>query len=162
MFDDYSMPLYELCERLKLERIDAEIYRNYINHVALETYGEILDSEVIKTIFSISERHPKRIYNLCHQLWITHPNASFSKENVHDCWDTIVKLRLNDVRVKLSKLNDSQLKVLTLIALDFDKPITGRKSQNKIDLSDEDFIARDENNELTIVDPLFIGRGYFR
>ena len=71
------------------------------------------------------------------------------------------------MRIKLSKLNISQLKVLTLIALDFDKPLSGKEAQNKIDLSsaaitkalkvldDEDFVGRGDNNQFKIIDPLF-------
>lgn len=167
MFDDNSMPLYELCERLKLEKIDAEIYKEYINKVALETYGKKLDVAVLAAILSISERHPKRIYNLCYQLWLADKKGDFLKEDVQRCWDNFVRLRLNDVRIKLSKLNPSQLKVLTLIALNFGKPLTGKDAQNKIDLSsaaitkalkvldDEDFIVRGKDHQFTIIDPLF-------
>ena len=167
MFDDSSMPLYELCERLKLETIDAEIYRTYINQVALQNYQRALNSDVLEAILSISRRHPKRVYNLCHQLWLTNKDADFSVEDVQYGWNKLVKLRLNDVRLKLSKLNQSQLKTLTLIALGFDKPISGKEAQAKLDLSsaaitravrileDEALIVKSDENQLSIVDPLF-------
>lgn len=73
----------------------------------------------------------------------------------------------NDVRIKLSRLNSSQLKVFTLIALGFSSPLTGKVAQNRLDLTspsiakaiksleEEDFIIREANNRFSIVDPLY-------
>jgi len=167
MFDDDSMPLYELCERIKLERIDAEDYCKYLNKVAQETFGRVLDEVVLEAIFTISERHPKRIYNLCYQLWLTDIKGSFTTQDVQQCWDKFVQLRLDDTRSKLSKLNLSQLKVLILIALDFEQAMTGKQAQQKLDLSsaaitvaikvlqEKDFIVRGDDNRFKFLDPLY-------
>ena len=59
MFDDNSMPLYELCERIKLEKISAASYKAYISEAAINIAGTAPSETVLNAILSISERHPQ-------------------------------------------------------------------------------------------------------
>lgn len=166
MFDDAAMPLFELCERIALERIDAQIYQAYIENAAEITFGAKLDLQVIDTILRISERHPKRTYNLCHQLWVSGRSFPFSNEDVSECWEELVRARLSDIRVRLSKLTENELRLLTLIAKGYDKPITGKETQQALNvtspmlvkliqsLQDEDLVAKNKGAKYFMIDPL--------
>lgn len=166
MFGDASMPLYELCEHIILKKISAESYKNYLNFVAQESFGETLQDDVIEKILSLSERHPKRVYNLCYQLWQSKPIGHFSTDDVSAAWEQLIESRQKDVRSKLAPLNNSQLAVLTLLAVGFEGPISGKEAQRKMNLSspsivraiefleDEDFITLAEKGRYTFIDPL--------
>lgn len=168
MFDDKAMPLYELCERIRLKRINESVYQDYIHCVALETWRKTLSEACFQTIFTLTECHPKRIYNLCYQIW---KEASECESNtitpdfIESCWLNYMNTRTQDVRYRLSQLNTSQLKTLTLVAMNTLHP-TGREAQNKADLSgsaiakalsfleEEDYIERHENKAFSVIDPL--------
>ena len=166
MFDDSSMPLYELCEREQLHKISVNTYRAYLNHVASKTFDSPIDDSVLEAIFSITERHPKRVYNLCYQLWNDHPEGNYTVDIVKEAWDSLLKMRVKDVRGKLSNLNNSQLAVLTFIATGNDTLVTSRDAQNKVNLSsaaivkairyleDEDFIEKHVEGNFALIDPL--------
>jgi len=166
MFDDKSMPLYELCERIKLQRIEKATYKKYINKVAKRTAGHILDDSILEVIFDVTRRHPKRLYNLCYALWQNYPKLKIKADNVQSCWDQFVDERVNDVRVKLKKLSVGQLKVLTLIALEKVEYLTGKVAQRLVDLSGPtisyalnelnktDYIELSSDGHYFIIDPL--------
>lgn len=166
MFDDKTMPLYELCERILLERISPAIYKDYIARASIEISGKAVSDDVLESIICLSKCHPKRIYNLCYQVWQDNPNGDLSTDDVQAAWDNLIEARQKDIRSKLTMLNNSQLAVLTLIATDFDDPITGKAAQTKLDLSsaaitkalraleEEDYIERYEEGSYSLLDPL--------
>lgn len=137
MFDDRSMPLYELCDRIILDRISEESYEQYLNKVAKKTFDKFLPQETGQKIFELSERHPKRIYNLCFYLWRLCENANKvpTAQDVVDAWDMYVNQRLKDSQYHLRRLSAGQIKVLTLIATSFDQEITGQLAQKKVKIS---------------------------
>ena len=112
---------------------------------------------------------PKRVYNLCYQLWQDSSTNHFTEKNVMAAWDTLIKLRQKDIRKKLSFLSNSQLSVLMLISTDLKLPISGKEAQRKTDLSsaaivkalqfleDEDFVTQNPDNTYSMVDPLIKG-----
>lgn len=166
MFDDQSMPLYELCDRIQLKKIEPVIYQKYIQKIAKQTRSEKLDQTAIDKILSLSDRHPKRVYNLCFQIWGLAPKT-ITEKMVEKAWNIFIESRVSDVRFRLGHLSLGQLKVLTLIASEFDKPLTGREAQTELSLSgssiiaalqvleDEAYLERAENNQWKIIDPLF-------
>ena len=165
MFDDDSMPLFELCERIQLKKIDTKIYQQYINHAAKQSFNRALGADVMDKIFAVSECHPKRVYNLCHQLWLLNKSGQFTMDDVDNCWSHIIEMRLPDVRMKLAHLNTSQLKVITAIAVGFEGAITGRENQHRLELSsaaiatalkrlEDEAIVSKQTAEYQIIDPL--------
>ncbi len=165
MFDDKAMPLYELCERIRLDRISEENYSTYINDVAVKSLGKPLKSTDMATLLGHTERHPKRTYNLCYQLW-KHAKGSINEQLINESWDEFVDSRLTDVRLHLSQLNTSQLKLLTLIALGTDEPLTGKRAQERLNLTSpsiveakqhllaNDYIEETTNARHQVIDPL--------
>jgi hypothetical protein len=165
MFDDRSMPLYELCERLTLSRISQEAYTAYINQIAIKTKEGPLDSSTMQKIFELSGLHPKRVYNLCYQLWLEYPDCSITSEQVEDTWDRWVRSKLDMIRGQLKRLSSGAIKVLMMIVEHQIVSLTGRLAQNKVGMSgpsilhavrsleQEDIVCR-EREDYQIVDPV--------
>lgn len=168
MFDDRTMPLYELCDRIILGRIDAKDYEQYLNNISQKTFNIPLSKSVFQKIIQLSERHPKRIYNLCFCLWrfCEDSNKIPTEEDVIQTWDRYLQQRFKDISYYLKKLSSGQIKVLTLIAINFQQEITGQAAQKKVKLSGpsivkslqileaNDYIEKNQDNSYTIIDPL--------
>ncbi len=165
MFDDRSMPLYELCERLSLGRIGQELYARYINKIAKETKNGELSTETLNQIFLLTKLHPKRVYNLCFQIWKDYEDNKITPEQVEKSWNELLEKKSDVIRGQLKHLNSGALKVLTLVSENNEIPITGKIAQSKVDLTsaaivnalraleEEDLIFR-EQDKYQIVDPL--------
>jgi len=166
MFDDQSMPLFELCERVQLHRINSEAYIRYINWVAKKTFNALLPVDCIEKVLELTENHPKRVYNLCYLLWKEATRIEdVTKAFVVTCWEDFIIDRANAVRLRLSNLNTGQIKVLTFIAADIDSQLTGKLAQRTLSLSSpsivdaiaglmaQDYISKTDN-KYVVVDPL--------
>lgn len=168
MFDDRSMPLYELCDRVILDRISPQAYGKYLNKVAEKTWKRPLEPEVLQKIIELSECHPKRIYNICYYLWRSCQEKSCPPkvEDVESAWNVYVKQRVKDVRYHLSRQSAGQIKILTLLATGLPHPLTGRVAQRIVNLSgpsivhalktleENDYIEKDLHGVYRIIDPL--------
>lgn len=167
MFNNREKPLYELCDQMTLEKISEETYVSYFDQVAIETWGKKLSPEAMNRIFQLTERHPRRVYNLCFYLWRLNENKKLPpKENeVQEAWDCFVVKRLKNTRDALSSLSKGQLKILAYIALGHHEELSGQQAQRQLTLAsssltrflkileDEDYIEM-ANNRATIIDPL--------
>ena len=168
MFDNRSMPLYELCDRIILNRIESKHYKTYLNKISKKTWGKVLDDDVIELIMDTSERHPKRIYNLCFYLWrLCQDKKSTPKLNdVIKSWDMYMKIRLKDIRYNLSRQSAGQIKLLTLIAMGMNKQLSGKDAQRKTNmagssilnaistLEENDYVEKLKDGTYRIIDPL--------
>lgn len=165
MFDDKAMPLYELCERIHLKPISVENYNKYLNKVAKETFGEPLEKEVLETIYLLTCRHPKRMYNLCYRLWQRAESKKFSVKFVQLRWEELVESRANEIRKQLKSISAGQLKVLTFIAIYGGERLTRKEVQLQTTLASSSIVkaleSLEENdlvvrlsNEYHIVDPV--------
>jgi len=168
MFTDNSMPLYQLCDGITLGKISEKTYVNYLRKVSKKSWKESLSDDIICEIIRLSERHPRRIYNLCLYLWRLsdisgkHPQL----KNVNDAWQKLINSEAKGIRYSLSKRNTSQLKLLAYIALDGKSALTGKDAQIATDLSstalskalqqleENDLVERNEHGVLHIVDPV--------
>lgn len=165
MFDHKAMPLYELCERIKLDKIAPEDYQIYLNKVAQKTFKKEMSDEDIQLILALTQRHPKRVYNLCYQIWKEAkklPDAKLIKKT----WKNFIEARLTDIRLHLSRLNTGQLKLLTLIASEKTKVLTGKKAQTQLQLTspaiiaarqyliENDYVEQNNEGNYELIDPL--------
>ncbi|MCD8524220.1 MAG: hypothetical protein LRY67_00145 [Gammaproteobacteria bacterium] len=167
MFNNREKPLYELCDQMTLGKISEEAYIPYFDQVAIETWGKKLSTEAINKIFQLTEKHPRRVYNLCFYLWRLNENKKLPpKENeVQEAWDCFVAKRLKNTRDALSSLSKGQLKLLAFIALGHHEELSGQQAQRQLILAsssltrflkileDEDYIEM-ANNRANIIDPL--------
>lgn len=169
MFDNKAMPLYELCERIILERIAAKYYREYLDKVSLKTFKTKMADDAFDKIIAVTECHPKRIYNLCYILWQQLENSGKIPDAnaVINAWETYLQQRLRDTQYHLSLLSRGQLKLLTLIASGFSDEPTGQIAQKKVKLSGasivtalqvlvtKDYIEKKPDGKYHLIDPLF-------
>ena len=134
----------------------------------MKTWGKALSEGTVDKIMILSERHPKRIYNLCYYLWRLHADKKTLPQlkDVEQAWEFFVNQRIKDLRYNLSKQSSGQIKVLSLIANNQADGLTSKAAQeltkmagssilkaiNKLDLND--YIERVESGKYQIIDPL--------
>lgn len=170
MFNDNAKPLYQLCDNLTLGKIKEEHYLSYIKKVAKKTLNLQLSDNVVHKIIDLSERHPRRIYNLCLYFWrlMESRKKEPDETSVLEAWNKLILSEAKGMRYFLSKLNNSQLKVLAYLSLKANKELTSKEAQGITDLSasaiskalqnlEEDLIERHEENGYHIIDPLIKG-----
>ena len=52
MFGDRTRPLYNLCDRLNLDRIDSSYYKKYLGYVSQKTWGEPIKRQFFDKIIT--------------------------------------------------------------------------------------------------------------
>lgn len=166
MFVERSRPLYKLCDRINLGRIDPSYYKKYLNQIALETWNVTISDDVFSAIISTTECHPNYVYILCSYIWRNFPTQQPSVQEVKDCWQTYVNELLKETREELAKLSIGQLKILIIISSGKYQEITGKEIQRKLDLTSStivysirilenmDYIERFAEHKFRIVNPV--------
>jgi len=137
MFGDKTRPLYALCDEINLDRLKSEDYKTYLNKVAKKTWGEELKEEVLHKIIEVTECHPRYVYNLCMFLWehCVQLKKKIAERDIDIVWTMLIEDRLKDTREILSAKSKGQIKILSLIALGYNKEITGQLAQGKLAMS---------------------------
>ena len=169
MFDNSTMPLFELCDRIILDKLDKSLYEKYLQKIAKKTWNTLLSQEVIDKIIQLSQCHPRRIYNLCYLIW-----KDYSKDKnvptlakIEQCWFTLLEQRLKDVRYTLHRtLNPGQIKVLSLVASGAVRAMSGKVAQRMTNLTSPtivkhlqaleelDYIERYDKSLYGVIDPV--------
>jgi AAA+ ATPase superfamily predicted ATPase len=171
MFNDNAKPLYQLCDNVTLCKIKEECYLSYIKKVAKKTLNLQVSDDAIHKIIDLSERHPRRIYNLCLYFWrlIDSGKKEANESTVLEAWEKLIFSEAKGTRYFLSKLNNSQLKVLAYLSLKGNKELTSKQAQGTTDLSgsaiskalhsleEEDLIEKHEDGTYHIIDPIIKG-----
>ena len=174
LFDDKSMPLYLLCDTIKLNRIYSADYKIHINALAVEKWGEPLEDMTFNAIMKCSEAHAFYVNMLCNRLWKkkTLPKANL----VYETWDNCLDGESNRIVAEISALTKVQQDVLKSLALEtvnepfghkfssiVGRPVTSiRQSIQALLEKDFIFIVEQEDIEVvahkhgfyTLVDPL--------
>ena len=162
------MPLYQLCDKIILDKIAEKNYVSYLRRISRKTWDTVISDDVITEILQISQRHPRRTYNLCLYVWRLADiyNRMPNVEAVNAAWQKLMRAEIKSVRYHLSKKNTSQLKVLVYIAMNNVSTLTGKAAQQTLDLSataiskalrlleEADLIERDDGNSYQIIDPI--------
>ena len=112
IFNDRNRPFYKLCDRITLERIEAEDYSKYITDVAIKT-GRILEEGVIDRIMGRTERHPYYVNLLCSRLW---RKKKINNNLVDSAWRDYTFEERSQVANELDLLSNSQRKLLAALA----------------------------------------------
>jgi len=115
MFESSNRPLYKLCRKLHLQRIEASHYDRYLNQVAGLTWKKELNKEVFEKIMFLSERHPYYVNYLCDIIW-SECKTSPTLKNIDHAFNLMVEEERSDVQAELSNLSFTQKKVLKFIA----------------------------------------------
>ncbi|HLB42954.1 MAG TPA: hypothetical protein VJN02_08955 [Gammaproteobacteria bacterium] len=166
MFYDKARPLYKLCDRIILDRIDESHYRTHINKFARKKWDSYLDDTALATLFSLTERHPFYINGLCLKLWKPDFKRPPSPSDIQTCWNNMVKEEHQEIMRELSVLSPGQRKILISIAEGFNKKLTGKVFMKRINmtsssivealkiLEQRDYIEKNEKSEYHLIDPL--------
>lgn len=168
MFDDKSRPLYMLCERIILERINENHYLDFINKIAMKTWGRHFAIETLSEIFRLTERHPYYVNVLCNALWKSHdskphpPDAAVVKK----IWQEYIYTERTRISRELSNLSFGQRKILTAISFGYTTELTGKTFLLKVGitgpsvinaldgLEERDLVGRNEDGSYFVIDPL--------
>jgi len=168
MFHDNSMPLYQLCDVITLDKIEAKYYQEYLRKISKLTWGFVIADDLIDAIMRLSERHPRRIYNLCLYVWrlIDIQKEKPTIEHIQQAWKKLITADLKGVRYLLSQRNTSQLKVLSYLALKNTRELTSKDAQRITNLSataiinalqkleEDDLVERMTSGEYRFIDPV--------
>jgi hypothetical protein len=166
MFYDKARPLYKLCDRIILDRIDEAHYEKHINNLAKKRWNSKLDKSALETLFNLTERHPFYINGLCLRLWESNLEKTPSSEEIHIHWANMVKEERQEITRELSVLSPGQRKILIAIAEGYTKELTGKAFLKKVNMTSSsiveaikilerrDYIKKKENGEYHLINPL--------
>lgn len=165
IFDDRNKPLYKLCQKMHLARISPEHYYDYIQVAAEQQWQKKVGDDVIEKILTITECHPFYVNMLCGELWFNKNVVAL--EQVETAWDACLKQEQRTVELELRQLTANQLKLMRALALkgmlknSLEKNflmmlgMSASSMQRVVEtLLESDYIMRDDDNTLRIVDPL--------
>lgn len=173
MFYDKARPLYKLCDRIVLDRIDKTEYIDHINEFSLQQCGDKVDLAILDKIFVLTELHPYYINNLCLNLWRFGVNKNTTPNDVVECWYKMVQEERSETLRELSMLSVGQKKLLNIIAKGQVTGFTSKKTLKEIDLSgssvmeaikvleQKDYIEELERSLYRIIDPLIKATMFF-
>ena len=163
MFHDSNRPFYKLCHEIKLQRIEAEDYTKYLNHVSQKSWGENLPHEVLTEIFNCTERHPYYINALCMKIWMYAQKPT--PELVRQIWEEYVFEERSKTINELNDLTANQYFILNKIAYGHNTQLTSHVFLNEAKipsasviqalayLEKNDYIYKKESSYY-LVDPL--------
>ncbi len=114
IFDDRNRPLWKLCTRINLARIEACHYFKFINAASWQQWKTKLADEVIEIILSLTECHPYYVNYLCSELW--RAEVSPTVEAVSVAWQEMVKMELSSLSILFAEMKDKQRRILRYIA----------------------------------------------
>lgn len=166
MFYDKARPLYKLCDRIVLERIDASHYRKHLNILAKKYWGENLSDATIEKIFLLTERHPYYMNTLCLNLWSSDLKKTPDIFDIEFHWLKMVKEERQDIMRELSTLSMNQRKILLLISTGYTTELTGKDFLKRVDmtgssvieairlLESKDYIEKMDDGKYHLIDPL--------
>ncbi len=115
MFDDSARPLYHLCDRIVIERIDAEAYATYLQKQAKKRWKKPISDASIAAIMTCTQQHPYYVNVLCRHLW--RENTPPSEKKAITAWSQYVQYERGRIVSDLGKLTNNQRELFILIAL---------------------------------------------
>ncbi|MEM1244103.1 MAG: AAA family ATPase [Pseudomonadota bacterium] len=125
LFDDKSMPLYMLCEKIQLERMSSNDYWQYLQDAAKSKWNKQLPKTVFNRIINYTELHPFYVNLLCDRVWRnkTLPNVDI----VTNAWLECYEIEERRLIAELEKLTNNQQIVLKALAINPITEITGQR-----------------------------------
>ncbi len=166
MFYDKVRPLYKLCDRIILGRIDAVHYLKHINQLSKKRWGMKLDNNALGVLLDLTACHPFYVNSLCLRLWESDLQKAPSLEMISDHWEQMAREERQEIMQELSTLSHGQRKILIAIAEGDVRALTGKLFLKKINmtsssvveaikvLEQRDYIEKKESGEYHFIDPL--------
>ncbi|MCK4608111.1 MAG: ATP-binding protein [Gammaproteobacteria bacterium] len=119
LFDDKTMPLYMLCDKLHLQRMSSTDYYPYIQQAAITKWGEKLPEQTFNSIMSYTELHPFYVNFLCNEIWLS--DTLPDTDDVFDAWSNCFENEERRIIAELEKLTNNQQDLLKALAIE---PVT--------------------------------------
>ena len=114
MFEDEDRPLYRLCRKMTLQRIDAEDYRDFLRRVGRTRWRRHVSIKAIDRILTLTNRHPHYVNALCAPLW--RADSPPSAESVEAMWEKLVSEEGGVAARQVARLAPSQRALLRAVA----------------------------------------------
>lgn len=165
LFDDRSKPLYKLCDRIALSRIESDDYLPFIQKKFEKIWGKNASISSVEKILELTERHPYYVNVLCHK--VSSLRIVPSEKDVDLKWRKYALAEKTNVTSEIDRLSSNQSKMLIAISkygdhsLPFGKDfisLTGfslsSASQAIKVLKKMDYIEILEDGQYKVIDPL--------
>ena len=141
MFEDETRPLYKLCWKIAVKRIDVEHYQSHIQKAALLTWNKNLDDESLNKIILCTERHPFYLNKLCDRLWTYSKDKPPSIDDVTRAWLEILEEEKSDAIKEISLLSLGQKIILNEIAKGINYQLTSKKTILEVQMTSSSIIT---------------------
>lgn len=115
MFDDESRPLYKICRKLRVRRIEKTHYHKHLNLAAKLAWKKTLPEDVFDRIIHLSERHPYYLNYLCDVIW-TECQKLPDVNAVDHAWQIVMNEEESDANAEIATLSLGQKKLIKHIA----------------------------------------------
>jgi AAA+ ATPase superfamily predicted ATPase len=115
IFEDSHLPLYMMCEKLYLGRIESAHYLTYIQEAAQIKWKEKLSDHLIERIFVLTENHPFYVNFLCGKLWKKH-SRPLHRSDIDTAWNDCLLDEERRLVLELERLTQNQRVILKAIA----------------------------------------------
>ena len=133
LFDDRSMPLYMLCDKIHLDRMQSTDYHPHIQKLAMQKWGQELSERVLLKALTLAELHPFYVNLLLNKLWQgSYPEDS---DHVETVWQQCMEDEQRRIRAELEKLSRNQQEALKILAKYPTPEPTGRDFSHKSQLA---------------------------
>jgi AAA+ ATPase superfamily predicted ATPase len=133
MFEDERRPLYKLCRKIALNRIEKTHYQAHIHAAAQQKWGTILPADVFEGIMAVTERHPYYVNYLCDELFSECTKLP-TLNDLESAWQLVVEEEQSDLMKDFSALPDNQRKLMRYIANHDGQSLYGTEISKKTDV----------------------------
>ena len=116
LFDDKSMPLYMLCDKIHLERMGSNHYLPHLDKAAKQCWQQSLDKRAFEGIMQLTELHPFYVNMLCNEIWSRANKKTPSYDKIVDAWQHCYELEERRLVVELERLTSNQQNFLKVLA----------------------------------------------
>lgn len=128
MFEDETRPLYKLCWKITLDRIQPEYYEKHIQKAAKLAWKKQISNEAFQCIMLLTERHPYYVNKLCDRLWTYYSKQAPTVEEIEKTWMLILEEEKSDAIKEISLLSLGQKQVVLSIAQQLTSQLTSKQS----------------------------------
>ena len=165
IFDDSSQPLYMMCHKMTLSRIDPADFAEHIQNAAKTTWHSSLPNHIVEHIVRLTECHTYYVNALCVEVMSL--ESPPTPTEIDTLWDALLFQHKGKIVSELEKLSSNRIKVLANVALmgevcapnsrDFLQEVQMSLSSTQASIQyllDNDYLFETENGGLKLVDPL--------
>lgn len=162
MFEDERRPLYKLCRKLHLNRIEASHYQAHLNKISKKIWNMSIDPLLFDKIISLTERHPYYINYLCDTLFSDNEKAPKAVD-ADKAWIKVIEEEKSDLLKDFFSLTHNQRAIMRHIATHGGASLFSSASSKTMDISvnsisraiesllEQDYIEKNEDQYRLII-----------